>query len=273
VFAIWGLSPLYFALINHVPAFEVMVHRVIWAVPMVGLYAAMTGQWGAVRAVGRSRRGMAVMAMAAAMVSINWFVFVYAIQTGRTAEASFGYYIYPLLAVVLGALVFRERITGLQRGAAALAAVGVLGIAIARGTPPWIALIVACSFAIYGAIRKSSSVGPLVGVFWELILMTPPMLLYLAWISGGVFGADMGTSLLLVGCSFFTAVPLIIYVEVTKILEFSTVGVLFYLNPTLQFISALLLGEALSMGEVGAFGIIWIGVAIYCYDLLRRRRS
>lgn len=270
-FVIWGLSPLYFALLDDVPAFEVVAHRILWALPVIALYAALTGRWARVRAVGREPRTLLAAALAAAFISVNWFLFIHAIQTGQTAQASFGYYIYPLIAVILGGAVFRERITGPQRIAAALAALGVAWIALERGTPPWLALAVAGSFAVYGAIRKSAAIGPLVGVVWELALVAPFLLLYLAWIGGGVFGTGWGVSLWLMGCSLFTGIPLVMYVEAARRLDFSTVGVLFYLNPTLQFVCALLLGEALSLPVLGAFGIIWAGVALYCTDLMRRR--
>ena len=267
---IWGVSPLYFALLNDLPAIEVVAHRIVWAVPVIAIYAALTGRWARVRQVGREPRRLAPVALAAALISVNWFVFILAIQGGRTFEASFGYYIYPIIAVLLGAAVFRERIGPLGWAAAALAALGCLWIAVERGTPPWIALVVAGSFAAYGTIRKAVPVGPLVGVLWELALVTPPLLLYLAWIGGGAFGAGGGLSLLLLGCSLFTALPLVMYVEAAKLLRFSTVGILFYLNPSLQFASALLLGEALSLPVLAAFGFIWAGVALYCYDLMRR---
>ena len=270
-FVIWGVSPLWFALLNDLPALEVVAHRIVWAVPAIGLYAAMTGRWPRVRQVGREPRRLGPVALAAAFISVNWFVFILAIQAGRAFEASFGYYIYPIIAVLLGALVFRERIGPLQWAAAGLAALGCLWIALERGTAPWIALVVACSFAAYGIIRKSVPVGPLVGVLWELVLVTPPLLLYLWWIGGGAFGASLPVSLLLLGCSLFTALPLVMYVEAAKRLKFSTVGILFYLNPSLQFASAFLLGETLGPAALGAFGFIWAGVALYCYDLLRHR--
>jgi len=269
-FVLWGLSPLYFALLNDVPAFEVVAHRILWALPVIALYAVLTGRGDRIRQVAREPHTLRTLALATAMISVNWFIFIHAIQTGQTAQASFGYYIYPIIAVVLGAVVFRERVGGVQRLAVGLAALGVLCIAVERGALPWIALVVAASFAAYGTIRKSSPVGPLVGVVWELALVSPLLLAYLAWAGGGVFGADWTTSLLLVGCSLFTGIPLVMYVEAAKILNFSTVGVLFYLNPTLQFVSAIILGEALSLPVLGAFGIIWAGVGLYCWDLMRR---
>ncbi len=214
---------------------------------------------------------MLALVTATAFISVNWFGFIYAIQIGQTAQASFGYYIYPIIAVLIGAAVFRERITGLQWAAAGLATTGVLMIAMDRGTLPWIALIVAGTFAVYGVIRKTIPVGPLVGVLWELTLVSGPLFAYLWFVGGGAFFADTRTALLLIGCSLFTGIPLVMYVEAAKRLNFSTVGVLFYINPTLQFVSALIMGEVLSLPVLAAFGVIWAGVALYCYDLLRRR--
>ncbi len=270
-FVIWGLSPLFFALVNDVPPMEVVAHRILWSLPVIAIYAVMTGHWPRFVQAAREGRTMLSLAAATAFISVNWFVFIFAIQLGQTSQASFGYYIYPILAVLLGAVVFRERITPLQWIAAALCVAGVLLIAVERGTMPWIALVVATTFAIYGIIRKTIAVGPLVGVLWELTLVSGPLLAYLIHVGGGAFLADARTALLLIGCSLFTGIPLVMYVEAAKRLQFSTVGVLFYLNPTLQFVSALIMGETLSLPVLAAFGVIWAGVALYCHDLMRRR--
>lgn len=258
---------------NDVPPVEVVAHRILWSVPVIALYAGMTGRWGRFLQAGRDGRTMLALVTATAFISVNWFVFIFAIQIGQTSQASFGYYIYPIVAVVLGALIFRERISGLQWIAAGMAATGVMLIALERGTLPWIALVVAGSFAVYGVIRKSVAVGPLVGVLWELTLVSGPLLFYLWVVGGGAFMGDGRTALLLIGCSLFTGIPLVMYVEAAKLLDFSTVGVLFYLNPTLQFVSALILGEVLSGPVLIAFAVIWAGVALYCYDLMRRGRA
>jgi chloramphenicol-sensitive protein RarD len=269
-FVIWGVSPLFFALVNHVPAFEVMAHRILWSLPVIAIYAALTGRWTRFVQTAREGRTMLSLGLATAFIAVNWFIFIYAIQIGQTAQASFGYYIYPIVAVMLGAMVFREHITPLQWSAAAVATVGVALIAVERGALPWIALVVAATFSVYGVIRKRVTVGPLVGVLWELTLASGPLAAYLWFFGSGAFSQDAQTALLLIGCSVFTGIPLVMYVEAAKRLKFSTVGVLFYINPTLQFVSALILGEALNLAVLAAFGVIWLGVALYCYDLTRR---
>ncbi len=270
---IWGLSPLYYAQLNAVPAGEVVAHRILWSFPVIALYGLATGRWARFVEAGRSARMIGAMGLATSMISVNWVVFVVAIQIGQTAQASFGYYIYPIIVVVLGRVVFGERITPLQWAAASIAACGVFWLGLHFDGMPWIAIVVGLTFAAYGVIRKRTEIGPLVGVMWELTLVMPILALYLLWVGGGVFGQDMRVSMLLIGSSLFTAIPLVMFVEAAKRLRFSTVGVLFYINPTLQLASALILGEALSAQKITAFCVIWLAVALYCFELLRGERG
>lgn len=267
---IWGFSPLGFSQLNHVPALEVVAHRILWSLPVVLGYALLTGRRERLMAVGRNPRLMRMLALSTSLISVNWVVFIYAIQIGRTSEASFGYYIYPITVVVLGALFFRERITPLQWLAAGIAGCAVSWLMLRFGEVPWIALIVAMTFAFYGVVRKASDIGPLVGVTLEIMIVTPFLLAYLIWVGGGAFGSDFQTTFWLIAASLFTGIPLVMFVEAAKRLPYSTVGVLFYVNPTLQFVSALILGEAVTGDRLLAFGVIWVGVAIYCYELRRR---
>ena len=267
---IWGLSPLGFAELSHVLALEVVAHRILWSLPVILGYALLTGRGPRLRAVASSPRHLRALALSTALISVNWVVFVYAVQIGKTAEASFGYYLYPITVVVLGAIFFRERITALQWLAAAIAASAVLWLMWRVGVVPWIALLVTATFAFYGVVRKASDIGPLVGVTWEVMLVTPFLLGYLLYVGGGAFGSDAHTTFWLIAASLFTGVPLVMFVEAAKRLAYSTVGVIFYLNPTLQFVSALILGEAMSRDTLLAFGVIWVAVALYCWELRRR---
>ena len=268
----WGFSPLYYALMNHIPPFEVVVHRIIWSLPPIYLYALATGRRQRFIETGRDWRKLGAMALSVACISVNWIMFIYAIQIGKTAEASFGYYIYPLATLLLGVMLFGERIAALQWLAAAVAAGGVLWMGLRFGEPPWIALVVMTTFAAYGVIRKAAAVGPMIGVLWELVLVTPVLLLWFAWNGGGAFFANWSNALLLIGGSLFTGIPLILFVEAAKRLRFSTVGVLFYINPTLQFVSAIILGEAMGIDRLIGFVLIWCAVALYCFDLIRQDR-
>ena len=269
----WGLSPLYYAQMNHLPPLEIVAHRILWALPPILVWAALTGRMARLRAVASEPRRLGAMLASTAMISCNWIVFVQAIQWGETREASFGYYVYPILAVPLGALLFRERVDRLQWLAVGFAGAGVAWIGLRLGTLPWLGLLTALTFAAYGLIRKAAAVGPMVGVIWELALTLPVIVVGLALIGGGAFVRDAGDAALLVGGSLFTGLPLILFVEASKVLRFGTVGVLFYLNPTLQLVSAVILGEAIGAERLIGFALIWVAVVLYCAALLRAERS
>lgn len=269
----WGVSPLYYAQMNHIPPFEIVVHRIVWSLPPIIIYALLTGRRQRFFEVGRDKRKLAAMCLSTLAISANWIVFIYAIQIGQTAQASFGYYIYPLAVLLLGVALFKENITQIQWIAAGIAAIGVAWMGIRFGELPWISLSVMTTFALYGVIRKAAQIAPLVGVLWELCLILPFLLSYLIWIGGGRFFADWNDALLLVGGSLFTGVPLILFVEATKRLRFATVGVLFYINPTLQLVSAIILGEAFGIDRIVGFSLIWIAVALYCAELIRQDRA
>ena len=269
----WGVSPLYYATLSHIPPLEVVVHRIVWSLPPIILYALLTGRRARFVETGRDKRKLAALALSTIAIFVNWVLFIYAIQIGQTAQASFGYYIYPLAVLLLGVVLFKEAITSLQWLAAFIAAAGVLWMGLRFGSIPWISLIVMATFALYGVIRKAAQVGPMIGVLWELMLISPFLLAYFVWIGGGQFFEDWRDALLLIGGSLFTGIPLILFVEATKRLRFSTVGVLFYINPTLQLVSALILGEAFGWDRAIGFGFIWIAVALYCAELIRQDRA
>lgn len=269
----WGVSPLYYAQMAHIPPFEVVALRILWSLPPIIAYALWTGRKARVIQLARDKRKLGAMALSTTAISVNWVLFIHAIQIGQTAQASFGYYIYPIAVLLIGVVVFRERISATQWIAAIIAGGGVAWMAMRFGELPWIALSVMASFAVYGTIRKIAQVGPMIGVLWELLLATPVLLLYVIWIGGGAFLMDWKSALLLIGGSVFTGIPLIFFVEATKRLRFSTVGVLFYINPTLQFASALILGEAFNIDRAVGFGLIWIAVILYCIELIRQDKA
>jgi len=269
----WGISPLYYAMMNHIPPLEVVVHRILWSLPPIVAYALITGRRARFIETGRDKRKLFALALSTTAIFSNWVLFIYAIQIGETAQASFGYYIYPLAVLLLGVVIFKEGITPLQWLAAAIAATSVLWMGLRFGSIPWISMTVMASFAFYGVIRKAAQVGPMIGVLWELLLISPLLIAYLMWISGGQFFESWQDALLLVGGSLFTGIPLILFVEATKRLRFATVGVLFYINPTLQLVSALILGEAFGWDRAIGFGFIWIAVALYCAELIRQDKA
>ncbi|QDL92367.1 EamA family transporter RarD [Paroceanicella profunda] len=276
---IWGLSPLYYRALSGVPALEVLAHRTLWSFVFFAGVILLTGRVARVRAALASRREMGVLLIAAVMVSSNWFLFIFAVQSGQTIESSLGYYIFPLLAGAIGWAVLRERMGLLQGLGFGLAACAVGFIAVWHGVLPWLALALAGTFAGYGLAKRGVSSGPVTSVFAEMIWILP---LALIWIAGaqvfgwggagaGAFGGPKTWLLLVSGP--LTGVPFMLFSYAAKTLRYSTVGVAFYVNPTLQFLVAVLaFGEAFTPAEGVAFPLIWAGVALYSIGLVRQER-
>jgi len=265
---IWGLSPLFYALLSDVPPAEVLAHRTAWSLIVFAGMLALQGRLREVpRALGSARGFLAVLA-ASAMISVNWFLFIFAIQAGRTVEASLGYYIFPLVAVLLGATVLREGLGRAQLLAVAIAAAAVITLTIGLGAAPWISLTLAVTFGIYGLLKRWVQAGPVVSVTAEVLILVPIATVYLIWLGAeaGHFGHDIGTSLLLIASGPMTATPLILFSYATKRVAMATVGLVQYLNPTLQFgVAALILGEVVTPWHMIAFPMIWVALAIYSW--------
>ena len=275
-FGFWGLTPLYFKAVGHVPALEVMAHRVIWAMLLMLVLLLWRRRLRELSPELRNPQRLLFYAATALLVSINWFIFIWAIQHNRLLEASLGYYINPLVNVFLGMVFLHERLNVWQRLAVALAAVGVLNLVIAHGVLPWIALALAFSFGFYGLLRKKARVDVMLGLTVETILLTPLAVTFLLLLgSQGAFGhSDLGTNLLLVAAGFVTAVPLLCFLQATQRLALSTVGLMQYLAPTLNFLLAVLLyDEPFTLSHLVTFVCIWIALAIYSGDAFLTHRA
>ena len=282
---IWGLSALFYKALSHVPPLEVLSHRTIWSLVFFGFVLAVQGRLGEMGAVFRAPRLLAVMALAALMVSLNWGMFIWAIQSGRTIEASLGYYIYPIMSVLLGAVLFKERLGKVQVFAVAMIAAAVLLLTWGLGVAPWVSLVVMGTFVTYGVIKKQVPMGPVVSVTVEVLLLAPLALIWLwgvhtqGWtgIDGrnvAMFGQGWQDNILLMLLGLITAGPLILYSYATKRLGFATQGLVFYLNPTLQFaVAVLAFGEPVSRWHAIAFPVIWAALAIYTLNALRQERA
>lgn len=273
---IWGLSPIYYKALAHVPPLEVLAHRTFWSFTFFAGILAMQGRLGEMRAALRGRRQIAVIALAAAMISVNWFLYILSIQIGRATEASLGYYIFPLVTVVIARIWFGERLGRAQWLAVALAALAVGLLTWGLGVAPWISLVLAGSFALYGAIKKQLVLGPVVSVTCEILFFLPIGLTVLALRHGagqGAFGRELWDSAMLILSGPLTALPLILFSSAARRVPLATVGVLQYLNPTLQFFCAVLvLGEMLTGWHVVAFALIWVALAIYSVAAIRQDR-
>ena len=267
---VWGLSPLYYKLLVSVPPIELLSHRTIWSLVLFALVLFIQGRLRGALGVLGNRNIMATLLIAALMIAFNWFVFIYSIQINRATESSLGYFIFPLVSVIFGVVLFREKLGRAQMYAVMLAAVAVLILTYGLGQAPWIALSVSVSFGIYGVIKKSLSIPAIVTVTLEVLLLSPIalMILYLhhASDSGGQFGQSVSVSLLLILSGPMTATPLILFSYATRRVALATVGILQYINPSLQFLCATVLFlEPLSLWHAIAFPLIWAALALYSW--------
>jgi chloramphenicol-sensitive protein RarD len=271
-FGLWGLSPLYWRLLSHVPALEILLHRVAWSA--LCLAFVMRGRWSELRAAAARPKIVGLLLTSTALIGVNWYLYIRGIEDRRVLDTSLGYYINPLVSMTLGVVVLGERLRGLQAAAAVLATAGVLWLVQAHGHLPWLSLALAFTFALYALLRKVSSVGALAGLTFETFILTVPALgglLWLAWHGRGP--ADARTWLLLAGGAGVTALPLLWFVEAARRLDLKTIGFLQFLSPTLQFLIAVFaFGEPLSRERLISFALIWTAVALYCGDAALRAR-
>lgn len=274
---VWGLSGIYYKLLAHIPPIEILAHRTLWSCVFFALILLIQGRISVLVQTVRVRRSLLLIGFAALMISTNWFVFITSIQVGRAVEASLGYYIFPLVAVLLGAVAFGERLGRAQMVAVSLAVAAVVTLTIGLGVAPWIALILASSFGLYGLVKKGLPVGPVVSVTAEVMLLSPIALAVLWWFHSdghGAFGTSWRDSALLVFSGPLTAIPLVMFSFATKRIRLATVGLVQYLNPSLQFLVAtLLFREVFSFWHAIAFPMIWTALAIYTTASLRQDRA
>jgi chloramphenicol-sensitive protein RarD len=277
-YVLWGVFPLYWYLLKHVPSLQIIAHRIVWcAVFVVGYLLLREGTAWLRESLARPRVGR-LLVVSSLLISFNWGIYIWAVTHGRVIEASLGYFINPLVNVLLGVLVLRERLNRAQWTAVAIAAAGVLWLAVQHGQPPWVSLALAFSFAIYGLIRKVAHVDAIPGLAIESLILLVPALAWLVWaqMQGvGSFSHDgWGSDALLVFGGALTALPLIGFAYGARRIPYSLVGILQYIAPTLQLLSGvLLLGERFSSVQAVGFGAIWFALAIYALDGWRRSRQ
>jgi chloramphenicol-sensitive protein RarD len=274
-FLIWGNLPLYMRALDSVLPWEIMVHRLLWACVFTLALLAIRRQLAHVLAIMRQPRALAWLLASALMISVNWLVYVWAVAERQVVEASLGYFINPLVSVALGVLLLGERLNRWQTAAVVVAALGVVWLTLRVGRLPWIALMLAFSFAFYGFIRKRVAVDAITGLCVETLLLAPLALAYLFWLGkGGAFGTQgLAIDGLLVGAGIFTAVPLMAFAFGVRRIALSTAGIIQYLAPTLQLLIAVLwFAEPFTWGQAVGFGLIWLALALYVGDGLRRHR-
>lgn len=273
----WGFLPIYFKWVETVPALEVLAHRIVWAVPFGALIIVARRQWPEVRRAVAHRRTLAMLGLAALFIAINWLVYISAVQRGQIFQASLGYYINPLMYVVIGVIVLREKLRKPQTAAVLLAAAGVAVLTFSGGEFPIISLTLAVSFTIYGVIRARVVVGGMPGLFIETLLLFPMSLAYLLWLmQAGEAGFDLDTpgmagALMLAGP--LTVVPLLCFALAARRLRLSTIGIMQFIAPTLQFLVGVAYGEDLTMPHAVCFTLIWVAVFVFSWDAWRSAKA
>ena len=276
-FTIWGVLPLYLKPLQALSALEIMSHRIVWCCLLVFAWLAVRGELDAVRSALADRKVRTRLVATAALISVNWLIYVWAVGNGHVIDASLGYFINPLFSVVLGVMVLGERLNRAQRFAVALAVVGVVYLAIVAGRPPWIALALAASFGLYGLIRKVVAVEAVPGLATETLLLAPFALGFLLWVeaqgTGALGHAPAHINALLLGSGLVTALPLALFSYGARSIPLSTVGLVQYIGPTLQFLLGVWIFHEPFTRERGiGFVFIWAALVIYAADGLWRNR-
>jgi chloramphenicol-sensitive protein RarD len=276
-YAIWGLFPIYWKLIEFVAATQIIAHRIIWSfIVLVPLIAF--SNWRDTRAAGAvgltmvfDAAAVAVYTVAALLIAVNWFTYVWAVNHHLVVETSLGYFITPLVNVLLGVAVLRESLRAWQWVAVAIAAVGVASLTVVYGAVPWIALALAVSFGTYGLVKKKAPMRPLAGLTLETGLLFLPALAFLAveeLRGAGAFGhAGLVATLLMMGAGIVTTVPLLLFATAVRHVSLSVIGILQFIAPTIQFLLGVFAyGEPFSRGQLAGFGLVWTAVAVFAVD-------
>lgn len=272
-YLIWGLLPIYLKALAHVPAADVLAYRVLWSLALCVALALISGAMGATLAVLRDPRRLGLLTVSALVIGGNWLLYIWAIANNHVVDASLGYFINPLLNVLLGVVLLREKLDRAAQLAVALAVAGVVIMTVERGGLPWVSLTLAMSFAFYGLVRKYVPVAPVPGLLVETLVLAPAALLWMATGQRTALGGDMATALLLIGAGPITAVPLMMFAYAARRLELTTIGLMQYVAPTMIFLLGVFAyHEPLSMPQLIAFALIWAGVAVYAADGIRQAR-
>lgn len=273
-FLIWGLSPIYFKSLQGIPALEILLHRMVWSFLLLLPIVVFTQRWREFKSVIQDVRKLLILMVTTILVSGNWFVFIWAVNNNRILDASLGYYINPLISILLGMVLLKERLRRPQIAAVCLAALGVCYLTVRIGSLPWISLVLAFSFAAYGLIRKVAPVNALVGLTVETLLLCLPAATYLLSIGvrgrGAFLHLHWGTDILLICAGFITAVPLLLFTAGARKIHLSTVGILQYVAPSCNFLIALVIyREPMLPAQWVTFSLIWAALTIYTVDMMR----
>lgn len=277
-YALWGAFPLYFKALQDVPPMQIMVHRIVWSFVFVLLVLAFRRQWKWLGETMRRPKVIAGFAASAVLLSTNWFIYIWAVNDGRVVDSSLGYFINPLVNILLGFVLLRERLRIGQWLAIAIAAAGVLWLTWQTGHPPWIGLALALTFGTYGLLRKTAALGALEGLSLETLLLFPFAFGYLAWLTANQHNAFLAATAssqwLLAAAGPITAIPLLLFAAGARRISMATLGILQYIGPTLQLlIGVWMYHEPFSGNRLFGFAVIWSALAVYSLEGLWRARA
>ncbi|MBB4508163.1 EamA family transporter RarD [Rhizobium leguminosarum bv. viciae] len=277
-YLLWGFLPIYMKAVAHISPAEVIAHRIVWSLPLAGIVLIVLGRTQDIRAALSSPRMLAMAALTASLITVNWGTYVWAIGAGHSLDAALGYFINPLFSIFLGAVFLKEKLQPLQIAAIALAALAVAILALDSGGIPWVALTLAVSWGFYALLRKTLPLGPNQGFFLEVLILSGPAVLYIVYLEfggqGHLYRTGLADTTLLLGCGVITAVPLMIYANGAKLLKLSTIGIMQYIAPTMIFLIAVFVfHEPFGTARMIAFPLIWAGLFLYSWSMLKGSRA
>jgi chloramphenicol-sensitive protein RarD len=270
-YVVWGVLPIYWKFLHEVPALQIIGHRIAWSFVLLALYVLFTGQWREFRSSAFRWKTLVIYSLAAVLLSVNWLIYIWGVNAGLIVETSLGYFINPLLSILLGVIFLREHLRSWQWVPVALATAGVIYLTIAYGRLPWIALSLAFTFGVYGFVKKLAPLGSLHGLTLETGIIFPLALGYLGFVSlrgSGAFSHQgRWTDLLLAGTGFVTTIPLLMFASAAKQIPLTVVGLLQYIAPTMQFlIGVLLYREPFDISHLIGFGFVWVALIIFAIE-------
>lgn len=269
-YLLWGVFPLYFKALQSVPPLEILGHRIVWSLAVCAVLLLVVRRAAWIAALRRQPKVLAWFAVTSVLVALNWFIYIFAVNSGRVVDASLGYFINPLVNVLIGAVVLHERLRVAQWVAVAIAAAGVLWLTWQAGSLPWIGLVLAVTWGVYGLLRKTAALGAVEGLTLETMLLAPAAIAWLLWLGksgqSAFAAADTGTRLLLVAAGPITAAPLLLFAAGARRIPFSTLGLLQYLSPTIQLLIGVWLYHEPFAERALGYALIWVALALFSLE-------
>jgi len=277
-FLMWGIFPIYWKALQHVPSTQILAHRVIWSLVFVAILLCIQGRWRETKIFSPFYPNALIFIITAFILGTNWLTYIWAVNSGHIVESSLGYFINPLVNVFLGMLFLRERLYRWQIFSLILALMGVLFLIFQYGRIPWIALVLAFTFGTYGLLRKTSRAGSMVGLFFDTAILSPIFLIYLIILdahgSSALFCIDRGTDLLLIGAGLVTAIPLLLFAYGARRIQYTAVGFFQYIAPTGQLLCGVVLyNEPFTATHAISFGFVWMAIVIYSISAFIRYKK